>query len=114
MAGIPARGVRSDQALGMVAERLADLEDGAELVLADAPDASTAVCSTRNLIQVAPDRTQLADGALQCDELVLRQWAQGTQMRPHENRHVGGRGHATCRRSLVQQQSVLRPQPDIQ
>lgn len=98
----------------MVAQRLADLEDGAELVLADAPDASTAVCSTRNLIQVAPDRTQLADGTFKRYEFLLRQGGQGSQVGPHEHGHVRRRCHPARGSSLVEQQAILWPEPDVQ
>ena len=51
----------------MVAEGLADLEDGSELVMADAPDASALIRSPGNLDSGCVPRTQLADGALECD-----------------------------------------------
>src|SRR6266480_3953064 len=103
MSARPARGVRFDQTLGVATQSFADLEDGPELVVAHAPDTSTAVGSARDLIEVAPDRTQLTYGLLQRDQFVVWQWSQGSQVRSHEHRHVRGRGHAPRRRALVQQ-----------
>src|SRR5438128_819599 len=45
MTGTPARGVRLDQALGMVAQRLADLEDGAKLGMTDAAHVTRSLIS---------------------------------------------------------------------
>src|SRR6185437_11835482 len=74
-AGTPTGAVRFDQTLGMVSQRLADLEDGPELVMADAADASTLVGCPSDLVQVAPDRSQLADATLKRYELLF--WQRG-------------------------------------
>jgi hypothetical protein len=50
----PARCVRFDQVLGVIAQSLADLEYGPELVVSDASDPSALIHSPRNLIQIAP------------------------------------------------------------
>src|SRR6185437_14350397 len=84
ISGYPARSVRLDQVLRVDTESLADLEDGPELVLPGAPATSALVRSPGNLIQVASDRTQLTDGALEGDQLVLWQWRERSQVRSHE------------------------------
>jgi hypothetical protein len=56
-----------------------------------------------DLIQVPPDRAELADGTFQSDELVFGQRRYSSQMRPHEHRYVGGACHATRRGPLTQE-----------
>jgi hypothetical protein len=48
----------------MVTQRYADFEDAPELIVSYARNASAAIGSAGNLVEVAPDRAQLADGLL--------------------------------------------------
>ena len=98
----------------MVTQRFADLEDGPELFMADARDASAAARCAGDLVEVAPDRTQLAYDLLQGDQLVLRQRFQRSKVGSEEHRRVRGRGHSPSRRTLVQQQAILLVQANVQ
>lgn len=109
MSGHPARRVRLDHVLRVVAEGPANLEDGPQLVMANAPAASALVRSSGNLIQVASHGAQLTDGTLERDQFILWQWGERAQVRSHKYGDVRGGGHTPGCRPLVQEYPVVWP-----
>src|SRR5712675_95850 len=73
--GIPARPagcVGFDQVLGVIAQRLADFEDGPEFLAPEGHNPGALICRPRDLVEVAADGTEFTDDALEGGEFVLR------------------------------------------
>jgi len=63
----------------------------------------TSIKGAGHLVQDPTQSSELRDGLAHRQELLLRQWRQVIEMRPHEHGRVGGLRHAPCRCALPQE-----------
>lgn len=67
-----------------------------------------------DLVQVAPDGSQLGDDAIERAQFVRRQGREIAQVGPHQHRDIRGGSHAPGRGTFREQKLDIGSQPDVQ
>jgi len=109
MAGLPGLSVGVDEGLDVVTKSMADVENGAEVCLAQCGGWGSLVDGASDLVEVAADGIEFGDAAVEGCELVLRERRQVSQMGADEERNVvAARIPLAAARSWIRSRSSAR------
>jgi len=114
MPRLPAQCIGLEQRLDVIPQRPAYPDHGHDMDVPQVSRRAGLVGRPGDLVQVAPDGSELGDDAIECAQFVRRQGREIAQVRPDQRRDIRGGCHAPGRGTLLEQKLVIGSQPDVQ